>query len=85
MALSEGIIGPVATSRPNVPTIQWINPDTFPFWQGSGDARLPSNVPFVPTPRTDCIQPYMHLTDPNGVAVTFLRGENLPAWALPFR
>ncbi|MGM7777915.1 hypothetical protein ACSVHC_18115 [Arthrobacter sp. KNU-44] len=86
MALSEGIIGPVATSRPNVPTIYWVNPDTFPFWEGAEDLRLPTNVPFVPTPRTDCIQNFMTLTSPiTGLQVTFLKGETLPAWALPFR
>ncbi|MEW1807924.1 hypothetical protein [Pseudarthrobacter sp. NPDC080039] len=54
------------------------------YHEGASDPRLPATTNAVPTPRTDALR-VMHLTDPNGVPVTFLVGESLPTWALPYR
>ena len=60
-----------------------INPDG-PLLQVASDPRLPAGADAVPTPRVDCLH-YMTLTDPNGKSVTFVPGEALPVWALPYR
>jgi hypothetical protein len=54
------------------------------YRNGTSDGRLPQTSDAVPTTRIDALH-IMHLTDPNGVAVTFLPGESLPAWAQPYR
>ena len=57
--------------------------EDLPYRNGA-DSRLPATTDAVPTPRVDALR-VMNLTDPNGVAVTFLAGEALPAWAQPYR
>jgi len=57
--------------------------DDLPYRNGA-DSRLPTTTDAVPDVRVEA-RTVLYLTDPNGVAVTFLVGEALPAWAQPFR
>ena len=50
------------------------------YSEGAADPRLPATTDAVPSPRIEALR-VMKLTDPNGVAVTFLPGEALPVWA----
>lgn len=54
------------------------------YKESASDTRLPVTTDAVPAARVDALR-VMHLTDPSGVAVTFLPGEALPGWALPQR